>query len=112
MEVLDVDIDLFARFDVGNFLREDVRPLLRHQRCDVTLAASGFVDLLSLFSFANHSADLAFADSHHEVIDGRVLRQRKHVDRFDFGVVWIVELLRDVDAGDVTLNVALNIGVL
>src|SRR2546421_10138686 len=39
VEVAQVDVDLFARLDVGDFLGEDVGPLLREQRRGISLVA-------------------------------------------------------------------------
>jgi hypothetical protein len=48
-----VNVDRLARLDIGDFLREDVRPLLRQQRGDVALLAGLFVDFLGLLPLAN-----------------------------------------------------------
>ena len=101
VEVLDVDVDLLARLDVGDRLREDVRPLLGEQRGDVALAAGLLVDLLGLLALADDAANPPLADGHDELIDRRVLRQREDVHRLDLLAERILELLRDLDRGDV-----------
>ena len=59
VEILDVDVDLLAGFDVGDRLSEDVGTFLRQQRRDVAMALGFLVDALGLLALADDAADAA-----------------------------------------------------
>ena len=112
VEVADLDVDLFAGFDVGDALGEDVGAFLCHEGGDVALGAGFVVDFFGFGAFADDAADVAVADGHDELVDAGVFGEREDVDGFDFGAVGVLELLGDVDAGDVAGDVGGDVGVL
>ena len=113
MEIVQLDVNLLARLDVGDGLREDVGPLLREQRRHVALAFGRRVNRLRLLAFADDAADVPVADGHDELVDGGIVRQREDILAASILAEskGIVKLLRDLHGGDVTEHAGLNIGV-
>src|SRR5262245_36044058 len=93
LNVTDRDPDFLAGHDVGNGLREDVWPFLIEQTRNFTHLLRTVVSGLGLFTAHDLSFNRALADDHRHVVNGRCLRQRKGVDRFNLVGKWIGELL-------------------
>ena len=112
MEIFYIHVNFFARLDIGDRLREDVRPFLGEQRSHITLALRVLINLLRLFALANNAANPPLTDGHNEFIDGSVVRQREDIDRLDFARIRIVKLLGDLDRANVTADRGAHAGVL
>ena len=74
---------VFARHQIGHGLDEDIRPLLLEKRGLAPFVASRIVNPARLFTPANLTADDAQARAQFELVDRRLVAQRKRVDRFD-----------------------------
>ena len=81
MKVAYTYVDRLTWFDVGDFLLENIRPVLDEQTRTVPLAARFVVNRLCLLFLAQDAADAAFADDHQEFIDRGFFRQREQVNR-------------------------------
>jgi hypothetical protein len=93
--VLDLDGDRGIGCDVGDGRREDVGALLLHQAGALALLPRLLVRLLGGRPLADDALDDPVADPHPQMVDGRVLRQRKHVDAFGPLGARVAELLPD-----------------
>ncbi len=80
--VLDRDRDFVARPDVRHAGREDIRALLLDERCLAALGLRLLVYGARLAALADLPRDPPLPDLHLEMVDGGLLRQRKHVDAF------------------------------
>ena len=112
LDVTDLDDDLRFRFDIGDGLREDIRPLLFKQAGDVALRAGRFVDLpraLALLDFTDHDS---ITDRHRERIDGSAMTHGEGVDSFDLDLVGVVVGLLEGDAAEEPGDLDVDIGVL
>ena len=108
--VLDRDDDLLARADVRDARREHVRPLLLDQRRLAAFGLRGLVGAPRLAALLDHAFDHALADLHAQVVDGGLLRQRKHVDAFAPLARRVHEALRDLHARDDPAHVHRDVG--
>src|SRR5204863_7855918 len=100
----NIYVNLFAGLDIGYSLAEDVRPFFGQQRGDIVLLVGLLIKPLSLFAFTNDAADSALTHGHDEAIYRSVVRQRKHIDSFNFTAIRVQKLLADLHRADVTAN--------
>jgi hypothetical protein len=91
--ILDLQRDRLARPDIGDRGGEDVGPLALHQAGMLAVRRGLLIDGLGLLPLLDLADDLPVADLHHEMIDRRLLRQRKDIDALEPGVRWIDEAL-------------------
>ena len=111
LAIRDRDLHLRPRHDVGHRLRENVRPLLVQQashlagRLGLLVHLPGFISLLDL------PFDRPAADLHRHPVHGRIVGERKHVDRLDRTGVGVVKLLADRDPSEKARNLGLHVGV-
>jgi hypothetical protein len=110
--ITDCDFDLLAGKDVCDRLREDVWAFLIEQSRDFAARLRGFVNCLRLFTRKNFPAYRTLADDHRHIVDGRVLRQGKRVNRLDLFFKGIFELLRYYDARKEAADFDFDVGVL
>src|SRR5207249_9346034 len=87
-------------------------PFLGQQRRDVTLTFGRLINPLCFLAFANNAANAPLADGHEEFVDRGVMRQGEDIDSLDLSSIGIVELLRDLDRGNVSADCGFNVGVL
>src|SRR5436190_13164925 len=73
VKVCDVHIDLFARLNVSDGLREDIRPLFGEQRGNIPSLFRIPINLLRLLTLANYATDAPLANGHDEFIDGGIV---------------------------------------
>src|SRR6266849_7466982 len=95
LDITDRNLDLLTGQNVGDGLGEDVWPLLIQQAGGLTAGFRGFIDGFGFFAPQNFAAHGAVADDHGHVIDRRILRQGKRIDRFNLFRERIFKLLRD-----------------
>ena len=100
VEIGNVDIDGLARLNVGDFLLENVRPVLHQQACLVALVPRRAVDGLGFFLLPQNAANGTLPDDHQKLGDGGFFRQGKDIDGLDFGVKRVGKLLFDPDRAD------------
>src|SRR3712207_2234034 len=94
LESLDVayrDRHALARHDVGDRLREDVRPLLVQERRHLARRARRLVDRLRLLAPHYLPPDDALADLQRHRVHGRRLREREGVDGLNLFVEGVLE---------------------
>ena len=108
VEILDVDIDVFARLNIRDFLREDIGPFLGQERGGVALPLGSNIDFLSLLAFTDDAPDASLANHHDKFIHSGILRQWEHVNRLNLGVIGIIEFLDNLNTGNIAINSSLN----
>ena len=108
--VFERDDDFLARSDVGNVRREHVRPFLLDERRLASVGLRGLVGPARLGALLDLPLDHALADVHRQVVDGGLVRQRKHVHAFAPLRGRIGEALRDLHARDHPADVHVHIG--
>ena len=112
MEIGDIDIDSLAGLDIGDFLLENVRPMLNQQACLVALVPRRAVDGLGFFLFAQDTANGTLPDDHQKPGDRGFFRQGKYIDGLDLRVERIGKLLFDPDRADMAGDGGVHGGVL
>ena len=69
VEVFDIHVNFFARLDIRHSLGENVWPLFRKQRGNISLLFGFRVNLFCFLSLANDAAYSPLADGHDELVD-------------------------------------------
>ena len=74
--------------------------------------ARSFIDCARLFAALDPASNRAVAYGHGHVVDGRVLRQREDVDRFNLIFEWVLEFLRHDYSRQKAAYLSFNVRVL
>ncbi len=108
--ILDFHHDLLARPDVGHRGREDVGPFALHQAGMLTRGGGLLIHLLGLLARLDLADYAPLADFHHQMVDRRLLRQRKHIDALEPGARRIDEVLPHCRPHDRARDRQLDVG--
>ena len=93
--VLDLDTDLAPGVDIGHRGGEDIRPLLLDQAGPLAGGLGRLIGLACLGLGLDIALDNALTDPHAQLVDRRVLRQRKDINALGPAVAGVAEGLRD-----------------
>ncbi len=109
--VFDLHDDGFAGADIGDLVGEDVGALLFQQGGLLALGLGLLVDFASFLARLDLAFDEAIADLHLQDVDGGIFRQREDVGALDPSLARVLEALGDLDAGDGTGDIHLDVGL-
>ena len=109
--VFDLDDHSLTRPDIGNRVREHVRPLLLDERGLDAGRRGLLVDLAGFGAFLDLAFEEAVAHLHLQRVDCCALRQRIDINSFNPLVRGVLEALRDLRARDEARHLDLDVGL-